>query len=107
MKPIGLQNIKYDLIKISEPYDGLLWEDNTADIVNRLMRSYLSDLIKDRYIVKYGIEYTRNENVSYTFDVGIQLEPNRTNKKIKVHVGVYKSNWPAKKKRKNKTREFA
>ncbi len=107
MKPIGLQNIKYDLIKISEPYDGLLWEDNTADIVNRLMRSYLSDLIKNRYIVKYDIEYTRNENVSYTFDVGIQLESNRTSKKIKVHVGIYKSNWSPKKKRKYKTREFA
>ena len=107
MKPIGLQNIKYDLIKISEPYDDLLWEDNTAEIVNRLMRSYLSDLIKDRYIVRYDIEYTRNENVSYTFDISIQLEPNRTSKKIKVHVGIYKSNWPLKKKRKYKAREFA
>ena len=107
MKPIGLQNIKYDLIKISEPYDDLLWEDNTAEIVNRLMRSYLSDLVKDRFIVRYDIEYTRNENVSYTFDVNIQLEPNRTSKKIKVHVGIYKSNWPFKKKRKYKAREFA
>ena len=107
MKSIGLQNIKYDLIKISEPYDGLLWEDNTAEIVNRLMRSYLSDLIKDRYIVRYDIEYVRNENVSYTFDVSIQLEPNRTSKKIKVHVGIYKSNWPFKRKRKHKAREFA
>ena len=107
MKSIGLQNIKYDLIKISEPYDDLLWEDNTAEIVNRLMRSYLSDLIKDRYIVKYDIEYTRNENISYTFDVGIQLEPSRTSKKIKVHVGIYRSNWPFDKKRKRKVREVA
>ena len=107
MKSIGLQNIKYDLIKISEPYDDLLWEDNTAEIVNRLMRSYLSDLVKDRFIVRYDIEYTRNENVSYTFDVSIQLEPSRTSKKIKVHVGIYKSSWPFKKKRKSKTREFA
>ena len=107
MKPIGLQNIKYDLIKISEPYDGLLWEDNTAEIVNKLMRSYLSDLVKDRFIVKYDIEYTRNENVSYTFDVGTQLEPNRTSKKIKVHVGIYESNWPFKRKRKYKVREVA
>ena len=107
MKPIGLQNIKYDLIKITEPYDGLLWEDNTAEIVNRLMRSYLSDLTKDRYIIKYDIEYTRNDNASYTFDVGIQLEPSRTSKKIKVHVGIYKSNWPFKKKKKYKEREVA
>ena len=63
--------------------------------------------IKDRFIVRYDIEYTRNENVSYTFDIGIQLEPNRTNKKIKVHVGIYKSNWPFEKKRKRKVREFA
>jgi len=107
MKPIGLQNIKYDLIKISEPYDGLLWEDNTAEIVNRLMRSYLTDLIKDRFIVKYDIEYTRNENASYTFDIGIQLESNRTSKKIKVHVGIYKSNWPFKKKRNRRVKETA
>ena len=107
MKPIGLQNIKYDLIKISEPYDDLLWDDNTAEIVNRLMRSYLSDLIKDRYIVKYDIEYTRNDNISYTFDVAIQLEPSRTSKKIKVHVGIYKSNWPFKKKRKRRATETA
>ena len=71
------------------------------------MRSYLSDLIKDRYIVKYDIEYTRNDNISYTFDVAIQLEPNRTSKKIKVHVGIYKSNWPFKKKRKRRVKETA
>ena len=36
----NLQDLKYDLLKISEPYDGVLWEDNTAESVAKLFNVF-------------------------------------------------------------------
>ena len=32
---------------------------------------------------------------SYTYDINIQITNDRTPKKLKIHVGLYKSAWPS------------
>jgi len=32
---------------------------------------------------------------SYTYDINIQITNDRTPKKLKIHVGLYKSDWPS------------
>ena len=93
---VNIQDIKYDLLKISEPFDGVLWEDNTADGVVKLFNAYLNDLREVRNIASFEVEYTRKET-SYTFDVNVTLAPGRSAKKLKIHVGIYQSKWPFKK----------
>jgi len=88
----NLQDLKYDLLKISEPYDGVLWEDNTAESVAKLFNAYLDDMRKWRNIFAYEVGFTRKET-SYTFDVNVTLAPGRSPKKLKIHVGIYQSKW--------------
>jgi len=90
----NLNDIKYDLLKITEPYDGVLWENNTADEVVGLFTAYLNDMCRFRNCFKFDVAYVR-KNTSYTFDVGIQVSPHRSMKKLKIHVGIYQSNWKA------------
>ena len=88
----NLQDLKYDLLKISEPYDGVLWENNTAESVAKLFNAYLSDMRKWRNIFAYEVGFTRKET-SYTFDVNVTLAPGRSPKKLKIHVGIYQTKW--------------
>ena len=89
----NLNDIKYDLLKISEPYDGVLWQEDTADGVVKLFTAYLNDMCRFRNAYKFDVSYVRKET-SYTFDIGVQLSPNRSMKKLKIHVGIYQSKWP-------------
>ena len=55
---ININDVKYDLLKIIEPWDGIL-EEGKSDPVYRLFVSYLNDLrkfgkIKDFTIKKHG-----------------------------------------------------
>ena len=88
----NLQDLKYDLLKISEPYDGVLWENNTAESVAKLFNAYLSDMRRWRSIFAYEVGFTRKET-SYTFDVNVTLAPGRSAKKLKIHVGIYQTRW--------------
>ncbi len=88
----NLQDLKYDLLKISEPYDGVLWEDNTAESVAKLFNAYLGDMRRWRSIFAYEVGFTRKET-SYTFDVNVTLAPGRSAKKLKIHVGIYQTRW--------------
>jgi len=95
-KSLNLAHIKYDLLKISELYDGYLTPD-LGELPLKLYRSYLDDLKKAEQIYSYTIdkpesrfhEDTGNRSFTYTFH--IQGTPERTPKVLKIHVGIYKN----------------
>tara|TARA_B100001113_G_C21090936_1_gene614291 strand:- start:830 stop:1165 length:336 start_codon:yes stop_codon:yes gene_type:complete len=92
-KRISLQDIKFDLLKIIEPYDGVLYGETTYALVTDLFDKYLGDLKNWRMIADYTIASTERDN-SITLDVAVKLSADRSPKKLKIHVGLYKSNWP-------------
>ena len=92
-KRISLQDIKFDLLKIIEPYDGVLYGETTYKLVTDLFEKYLNDLKFSRLIADYTMIHTEREN-SITLDVAVKLSADRSPKKLKIHVGLYKSNWP-------------
>jgi len=92
-KRISLQDIKFDLLKIIEPYDGVLYGETTYALVTNLFDKYLGDLKNWRMIADYTIASTERDN-SITLDVAVKLSADRSPKKLKIHVGLYKSNWP-------------
>lgn len=90
---ISINDIKWDLIKIIEPHDGRL--ENKQDgtkIVNNLFTSYLKDLQKERKIQDYNIVSSLRDT-AITYDIAIKLNADRSPKKLKIHVGTYKSPW--------------
>jgi hypothetical protein len=89
---ISMDNIKYDLLKIAEPYDGIMYEGSGYLIVD-LFHAYLTDLQRDRLIYGYDLPEEQYKENSVTFDALIQLTEDRSPKKLKIHVGVYKSAW--------------
>lgn len=88
---ITVNDIKYDLLKIIEPYDGQL-EPNNARPVRYLFVQYLRDLQKEKMIYDFSIDVT-NRDAAITFDVIIRLAPNRSPKKLKIHVGLFRLPW--------------
>jgi hypothetical protein len=90
---IHINDIKYDLLKIAEMYDGIL-QDGLGHMAADMFQNYLSDLRADRWIYGYEITEVVLKEQSYTYDVSIQITGDRTPKKLKIHVGLYKSAWP-------------
>lgn len=90
---ININDIKYDLLKIAELYDGVLQED-LGHLVSDMFQYYLSDLRVDKWIHDYEILEVVLKEQSYTYDINIQITNDRTPKKLKIHVGLYKSPWP-------------
>lgn len=90
-KVISLNDIKFDLLKIIEPWDGLL-EMNNPRPVRQLFIRYLNDLQKERLVYDFSID-TMNRDSSVTFDVNIRLAPTRSPKKLKIHVGNFTKPW--------------
>ena len=84
----SIQNIKYDLLKIIEPYDGYMFNRKDTDRVRALFLSYLSDLRNSKRINEYHIYSIIKEN-AITFDVSIKLHKDRSAKKLKIHVGTF------------------
>ena len=95
---LNLAHIKFDLLKISELYDGVLTEE-LAMLPTRLYEQYLQDLVRDQYIHEFRIEAPElraNEETgsrSFTYTFHVQGTPERTPKVLKIHVGLYKSAW--------------
>ncbi len=95
---LNLAHIKFDLLKISELYDGVLTEE-LAMLPTRLYEQYLQDLVRDQMIHEFRIEAPElRENTetgarSFTYTFHIQGTPERTPKVLKIHVGLYKSAW--------------
>jgi len=93
---LNLSHIKFDLLKISEIYDGVLTE-TLSHLPIRLYEQYLADLVRDQLIHQFRIdepELRENSDSgvkSFTYTFHIQGNPDRTFKVLKIHVGLYKS----------------
>lgn len=83
-----LQDIKYDLLKIIEPYDGYMVTRNETNHVRSLFESFLNDLKFSYRINDYSIYSNVKEGV-ITYDVNIKLHKDRAMKRLKIHVGRY------------------
>jgi hypothetical protein len=88
---ISQADIKYDLLKIIEPYDGIMTKKDNKRLFD-LFNSYLGDLKKDHAIKDYNIYYN-TKDTTITYDVGVKLSNDRSPKKVKIHVGLFKYPW--------------
>lgn len=84
---VSLNDIKFDLLKIIEPYDGFL-ETGKPRPVRHLFIQYLNDLQKEKLIYDFSIDTADRDN-AITFDVNVRMSPTRSPKKLKIHVGVF------------------
>ena len=86
---VSVNDIKWDLIKIIEPYDGILATNNGSEkTVRSLFESYLSDLRYCNLVNEYSIQ-SNIRDTAITYDVSVKLSADRSAKKLKIHVGVY------------------
>lgn len=90
---IHINDIKYDLLKISEIFDGIL-QEGLGHLPADMFQSYLSDLREQEWVHNYEVNEITLKEQSYTYDVSVQITKDRTPKKLKIHVGLYKSPWP-------------
>jgi hypothetical protein len=81
-----LQDIKYDILKIIEPYDGFMYNDTEKDKVVSLFNAYLNDLKRAYKIKEFDITSVDKDN-AVTFDIVIRIQKDRAPKKLKIHVG--------------------
>ena len=91
---ININDIKYDLLKISEMFDGVL-QDGLGHIAADMFCKYLQDMCDQRWMHSFEITEIVLKEHSYTYDINIQITNDRTPKKLKIHVGLYKSAWPS------------
>ena len=82
----NINDVKYDLLKIIQPYDGYMFNNKETDRVLSLFNSYLGDLRGSDKIFQYNIETTDKEN-AITYDIHVQMQRDRSPKKLKIHVG--------------------
>ncbi len=90
---ININDIKYDLLKISELFDGVL-QEGLGHLPADMYNAYLNDLRASDWIHGYEISEIVLKEQSYTYDITVQITNDRTPKKLKIHVGLYKSPWP-------------
>lgn len=88
---ISQADIKYDLLKIIEPYDGIITKKDNKKIFD-LFNSYLGDLKKDHSIKEYNIYYNMKDK-TVTYDVGVKLNTDRSPKKLKIYVSLFSHPW--------------
>ena len=88
---ISLNDVKFDLLKIIEPWDGVLAEGESYP-VRKLFIAYLNDLQKERAIYDFSIDTVNRDN-AITFDVNIRMTQYRSPKKLKIHVGTFRMPW--------------
>jgi hypothetical protein len=95
---LNINHVKFDLLKISELYDGVL----TAELGHLPLdfyNQYLMDLCKSGMIFAYTIDtpelrtHEASGDRSFTYTVNIQSGRDRASKALKIHVGLYKSAW--------------
>jgi hypothetical protein len=87
----NINDVKYDLLKIIQPYDGLMHSDKDVTVIRSLFISYLNDLKHSWKIFGFNIDNVEKDN-AFTYDVQVQMHRDRSPKKLKIHVGklVYK-----------------
>jgi hypothetical protein len=95
---LNINHIKFDLLKISDLYDGVLTED-LGHLPLEFYNQYLTDLVKDNYIYSYTIDtpemrmHEASGDRSFTYTINVQSAADRASKALKIHVGFYKSAW--------------
>jgi hypothetical protein len=95
---LNLAHVKFDLLKVSELYDGVLTEE-LAMLPVRMYELYLNDLVSSNMIHEFRIEAPElrvNEETgsrSFTYTFHVQGTADRTAKVLKIHVGLYRSVW--------------
>jgi|TARA_B110000858_G_scaffold69640_1_gene80914 hypothetical protein len=86
---VSINDIKWDLIKIIEPHDGVLATTEGSDrLVRHLFIRYLSDLKYSGLLSDFNIR-SQIRNNAITYDVSVKMSQERSDKKLKIHVGVY------------------
>ena len=88
---ININDVKFDLLKIIEPWDGIL-EQNQSGPVYKLFSAYLSDLRREHKIREFTITST-NRDTAITYDVAVKFSADRSPKKLKIHVGTFQFPW--------------
>lgn len=83
-----IQDIKFDLLKIIQPYDGYIAGPKQTAQVEKLFRAFLSDLQGSWKIREYELSSTEKEN-AVTFDINVKIHKDRAPKRLKIHVGRY------------------
>ena len=90
---ISINDIKWDLIRIIEPYDGILENKTESEqVVLKLFKSYLGDLRKQGKIQEFTIVGSIRDT-AITYDVSVKISADRSPKKLKIHVGIFQSPW--------------
>ena len=90
---ISINDIKWDLIRIIEPWDGRLEnKPESEQIVLKLFKSYLGDLVKQRKIQDFTIVGSIRDT-AITYDVAVKIAADRSPKKLKIHVGIFQYPW--------------
>jgi hypothetical protein len=95
---LNINHIKFDLLKISELYDGVL-NENLGHLPLDFYNKYLTDLCKDGMIYSYAIDtpemrtHEASGDRSFTYTINVQSAQDRAAKALKIHVGFYKSAW--------------
>lgn len=93
---ISINDIKWDLIKIIEPYDGRLEnKEDGGKKVYKLFNAYLRDLVFERKIQDFSIVST-SRDTAFTYDIAIKVSADRSPKKLKIHVGTFQTPWVSK-----------
>lgn len=91
MTTISINDIKYDLLKIIEPYDGKLMQKQWKPIFD-LFNAYLNDLKEASTIKEHSVIYNIRDN-SITYDVNVKISNERSPKKLKIHAGTFQYPW--------------
>jgi hypothetical protein len=95
---LNINHIKFDLLKISELYDGVLTTE-LGHLPLDFYNQYLTDLCKAGLIFAYTIDapelrtHEASGDRSYTYTINVQGGRDRAPKALKIHVGLYKSPW--------------
>lgn len=87
----NINDVKFDLLKIIQPFDGYMYNDKDTGRLVRLFKNYLSDLRYSHKIHGYEV-VASNKNNTVTLDVQVTMQRDRSPKKLKIHVGklIYK-----------------
>ena len=90
---VSVNDIKWDLIRIIQPYDGMLESSPRGEkTIRRLFDSYLRDLKYANLIYSYTV-FSNIRETAITFDVAIKTSQDSGTKKLKIHAGVYSHPW--------------
>lgn len=92
---LNINHIKFDLLKISELYDGVLTEE-LGHLPLNFYNQYLTDLCRDGMAFAYTIDapelrtHEASGDRSFTYTINVQSGRDRAAKALKIHVGLYK-----------------